>query len=973
MLCFSLLFFLSFYTMAQTPVQPPHTPAQERMTAFEQRQKLNKNSVAQNIPFTSVGPTIMSGRITALSVSPKDPTHFYAAYASGGLWFTNNNGTSFSPIFDNQAVMSIGDVAVNWNSKDTIIWIGTGENNSSRSSYSGTGIYKSQNNGKDWQYMGLPESHHIGRIVLHPTDSNTVWVAALGHLYSPNKERGIYKTTDGGKTWQHTLFVNDNAGGIDLVMNPNNPKELYAAIWERTRRAWDFTESGEGSGIYKSTDGGDKWELMTNNASGFPTGEGVGRIGLAMHPSGTIYALLDNQFRRDKDKEEEEEAEKDLLTKDMLREMSKSQFLKLKDTKISTYLADNSFPEKYTAKKVMSMVKRDKIKPLSLVEYLEDANRQLFDTPVIGAEVYRSDDAGKTWQKTHEGLLEDIYYSYGYYFGQIAVAPQDVNRIYIMGVPILKSEDGGKTFKNINGDNVHVDHHALWVNPSRDGHLVNGNDGGVNISYDDGESWIKCNTPTVGQFYTVNVDMAKPYNIYGGLQDNGVWVGSHQYKQNTRWHQTGRYPYKSILGGDGMQIAIDNRNNSLVYTGYQFGNYRRINTKNNKSKRVKPKHELGERPLRFNWQTPIHLSSHNQDILYMGSQKLHRSMNKGDDFEDISDDLTQGGKKGDVAYGTLTCIAESPLKFGLLVVGSDDGLVHLSKDGGNNWTNISKGLPKDMWVSRVVTSAHEKSRIYIAMNGYRWDNFSPYLFVSDDYGKTWKSISSTLPLEPINVIKEDPSNEDLLYVGTDHGVYVSVDGGDSFMGMNKDLPDVAVHDLVIHSRDKDLVIGTHGRSIYIANVAHLQQVDEDLMAKALHLFKINEVNYRSGWGNSWSKWIDPSDPKVALPLYVSKASEVKVSVQTSKGQELFSFSEQAQQGINYLDYNLQVNEKAVKKYEQFLNKQRKKKDKKSKDAKPIKLKKADNEAYYLRPGTYTIKVSANGASKEGELVVKVKK
>ena len=573
--------------------QPPFTPAEKRLKGFEKRQALADQSIVNGIKFRSAGPSVFSGRVSELEVSPSDPSHFYVAYSSGGLWKTENNGTSFEPMFESEAVMTIGDIAVDW--QRNVIWIGSGEVNSSRSSYAGVGMYKSTDEGKTWQHMGLSETHHIGRIILHPTDPNTLWVAALGHLYSPNEERGIFKTTNGGKTWTKTLYVNPNAGAVDLVIDPTNPNILYAATWERERRAWNFVEGGNGSGIYKSTDGGKTWSLLNKPKSGFPTGEGVGRIGLAIAKEKgktVLFAALDNYFRRPKEKEEEE----DLLTKNKLREMSKDDFLKLKKYQITDYLASNNFPRKYSADKVIKKIEKGEITPATLVEYTENANSLLFDTPVIGLEVYRSDNEGKSWKKTHEKYLDGVYYSYGYYFGQIRVNPSNPDKLYIMGVPVIRSDDGGKNWKSINGDNVHVDHHALWVNPNRAGHIILGNDGGVNISYDDGEKWIKCNTPAVGQFYYVAVDMAKPYNIYGGLQDNGVWMGPSTYEANTRWHSSGKYPFKSIMGGDGMQVAVDTRDNKTVYTGFQFGNYFRVNTQNGKRKYITPKHELGEHP-----------------------------------------------------------------------------------------------------------------------------------------------------------------------------------------------------------------------------------------------------------------------------------------------------------------------------------------------------------------------------------------
>lgn len=961
------LFFLSFFLCSSIFLsaqnQPVFTTSEKRLQAFDQRKTLKEASIVNTIPFKNVGPTVFSGRVVDVAVSPTDPSHFYVAYASGGLWKTTNNGTSFTPLFEKEAVLTIGDIAVDW--ERDIIWIGTGENNSSRSSYAGIGMYKSEDGGKTWQHKGLEETHHIGRIIRHPTDPNIVWVAALGHLYSPNKERGVYKTTDGGNTWQQTLFVNENAGGVDLIIDPNDVNSLYTAIWHKERRAWNFVEGGIGSGIYKSIDGGVNWNKVTMEGSGFPDGEGVGRIGLTIHPNNgksRIYAVLDNYFRRAiEDKEETDEG----LTKDHLREMSKTNFLALKKEKVSEFLKANRFPKKYSADKVQKMVEMDKITPVALVEYLEDANSLLFDTPVKGAEIYQSDDGGKTWTRTHKDYLEAVHFTYGYYFAQIRVAPSDVNKVYVLGFQVLRSDDAGANFKTINGDNVHADHHALYVNPNRSGHLILGNDGGINISYDDGETWIKCNTPPLGQFYSVAVDLKEPYNIYGGLQDNGVWMGPSTYKKSTRWHSSGQYPYKAIMGGDGMQVAIDTRDNETVYTGFQFGNYFRLNTKTGDRSYITPKHELGERPLRWNWQSPIQISTHNQDIIYFGSNKLHRSMNQGADFEEISDDLTTGGKKGDVAFSTLTSIHESPLKFGLIYVGTDDGLIHVTKDGGYQWQQITDGLPKDLWVTRVWASAHKEGTVYAALNGYRFDDFNAYLYRSKDYGTTWESINSNLPAEPINTIKDDVKNKHLLYVGTDNGLYVSLDKGVSYMLMDKDLPAVAVHDLVVHPTANDLVIGTHGRSIYVANAAHLQGLNPTVLAKEIHAFSISKVRHSNRWGTRRSMWRKVNEPSVQIPFYTKNAGEVTINIQTEEGITLKSLKQQVIKGLNYVDYDLTLTEKGVKVLEKSLNIEVKKDDKKME----IKAAK-DNQAFYLVKGTYQVELSKNGKSVKQKLVVK---
>ena len=488
----------------------------------------------------------MSGRVADIAVNPNDPTEFYVGYASGGLWHTNNNGTTFTPILDNTPTQNIGDIAVDWNSRT--IWVGTGEKNSSRSSYAGIGVIKSENNGKTWEYLGLTDTHHVSRIVINPNNPNEVLVGVIGHLYSPNQERGIYKTVDGGKSWKKTLYINQDTGIIDLAVAPNNPKVIYAASWQRERKAWNFNGNGQHSAIYKSTDGGDSWSKISEN-NGFPNGKGVGRIGLAVYDDDTVYAFHDSQFRRQKDLDKTSSVEKpttDKLTKEGLKTMLTDDFLSLEDKKLTQYLKTNRFPKKYNAENVKKMVQKGAIKPRDLAKYLENANTLLFDTPVVGAEVFLTTNGGKTWEKTHKGHLDGVYYSYGYYFGEIRVDPQDKNGIYIMGVPILKSKDGGKTFKSISRENVHSDHQALWINPKRQGHLINGNDGGLNMSYDDGASWTKLNVPSVRQFYAIHADNQQPYHVYGGLQDNGVWTAVHNARINKSWHQSGKNPTQQL-------------------------------------------------------------------------------------------------------------------------------------------------------------------------------------------------------------------------------------------------------------------------------------------------------------------------------------------------------------------------------------------------------------------------------------------
>ncbi len=937
------------------------TSATERMSGYEQRKKLQEASLVKNLKFRNVGPTIMSGRIVDIDANPENPTEFYAAYASGGLWHTVNNGQSFSPIFDNEAVMTIGDIAVDW--KTRTIWIGTGENNSSRSSYSGVGMYKSTNNGKTWEYLGLPESHHVGRIALHPSDPNTAWVAVLGHLYSPNKERGMYKTTDGGKTWKQTLYINENTGAIDVRLDPNNTNILYATMWHKERTAWNFVESGQESGIFKSTDAGETWKLISGEGSGFPTGVGNGRIGLAVFPQNPniVYAIIDNQAARPK-KDEKEDLSK--LSQKQMKVISKEEFLALSDVAINDFLDSRAFPEKFNAKTFKEDLKADKIKVQDIYNYTQNGNEDLFDTQVKGAEVYRSEDAGATWQRTHEDFLDNIYFTYGYYFGQIWVNPTDDKKIVIVGVPIVRSEDGGKTFKNIERDNVHSDHHALWFDPKNPKHYINGNDGGVNITYDDGKTWFKANSIPVGQLYHVSVDMAKPYNVYGGLQDNGVWYGSsaNSFDYNYGIFSNGD-GFKFLLGGDGMQVQADYRENNIVYAGSQFGNYARINKATGERKRLDVPRELGDAPYRFNWEAPLTISRHNQDIIYFASNRFHRSFDKGETFKTLSGDLTRGKKEGDVPFGTLTTIEESPTRFGLIYVGSDDGLIHISKDGGYSFTKIMD--KPNLWVSGISPSTHSESTVYASLNAYRGDHFKPYLFVSNDYGQNWQTIGNDLPTEPINVVKEDPKNANILYVGTDNGLYISMDKGKTFMRGNGDgMPSVAIHDLVIHPRENELVVGTHGRSIYIADVKPLQALDSEVLAKNIFINDLPSITYNQNWGRVFDKYSEPEERKYNITYYAKSSGKTTIKIQTDKGLLLKTITDDAEAGLNYINFDQAIDAATKADYEKFLNETKKKEDKE------IKLETADDKKIYFRPGKYKVVFELNGEKAEKDLEIK---
>ncbi len=838
----STICFILFLAPLNAQVNP--TPGDLRLKNTEIRQILEQRSVVNEVKFRNIGPSIMSGRVVDLEANPADPTEFYVAYATGGLWYTTNNGQSFTPVMDSLDVLFIGDISVKWNSNGNTIWVGTGEVNSSRSSYAGVGVYKTTNGGKNWEYLGLPESHHIGKIQLHPTDPNIAWIAVLGHLYSANKERGIYKTIDGGKTWKQTLFVDENTGGVDLDINPVNPNELYASMWYRVRRAWKFEESGKTGGIFKSTDGGDSWKLVSGPNSGFMSGEKIGRIGIAVYPKNPniVYAIVDNNtIKPDTTKKVDS-----LYKKEDFKNITTDLFAQLKTNLIDSFLKKNFFPRKYNGKMVKEMVAAGKIPPTALFDYL-DNDDGFQNAGIAGAEIYRSDDGGQTWKKANTKPLT-LFSTYGYYFGKVFVSPANENKLVIVGVSVMLSIDGGKTFKNIDGANTHGDHHIVWIDPKRDNHMILGNDGGCNITYDDGAHWFFANTPPVGQYYSITTDEDKPYNVYGGLQDNNVWYGPSNFVESNRWQSSGDYPYKSIVGGDGMQVQVDTRDNTTTYAGSQFGVYSRLNRKTRVDRKsVRPSHELGEKPLRFNWQTPILLSKHNQDIFYIAANRLYRSLNRGDSLQLVSADLSNGRVPGNVPYGTITTLSESPLHFGLIYAGTDDGNVQLSKDNGYTWeklnasaapavtTKKSKSAPADtkfqtnnLWVSRVIASQHKEGRVYVTLNGYRSDNFGSYLYMSDDFGKTWKQLGKDLPAEPLNVVREDPKSDSILYVGSDGGLYLSFNQGNNFMLWNGGMPrSVPVHDITIQVRENEIILGTHGRSLYVSKLDDIQQQRKD--------------------------------------------------------------------------------------------------------------------------------------------------
>jgi photosystem II stability/assembly factor-like uncharacterized protein len=727
----------------------------------------------------SIGPANMSGRVVDVAVYEKEPRIMYVASASGGLWKTTNHGTTFKPVFERETSIALGAAAVH-QADPNLVWVGTGEGNARNSVSWGDGVYKSADGGKTWHPMGLKETHHIGRIVLHPKDPDIAYVAALGHLWGPNLQRGLFKTSDGGKTWSHVLALGDSTGCVDVAIDPEDPEILYAAAYHVRRDAFaggnPLVQTGQGAGLYKTADGGKSWTQMKTGLPDRP----FGRCGLS------IYR---------------------------------------KDPNV-----------------VFAVVQTDKTAVTTAGQGPNDKKLG----PDAGG-IFRSDDKGKSWTYVNSLCPRPFYY------GQIRVDPSDVQRIYVLGIALHGSSDGGKTFPKANlAKGTHVDYHALWIDPRDGQHLVLGGDGGLNYSFDRGAAWERLMNLPISQFYAVAVDMRKPYRVYGGLQDNGTWGGPSATPDSAgitiaEWSQ--------ILGFDGYYCQVDPHDVNTVFCEGQYGMLRRIHVRNGAVFDIKPRlttkdtktniaPDPGKHPeFRFNWSSPILLSPHSEKIVWYAGNHLFRSDNRGDSWAIASPDLTHG-KPGPNDYRghTITTVAESPIKAGRLFIGTDDGRIWRSPDAGKTWQDLSAtvpGLPQDRWITRLECSHINEGTVYLAIDRHRNDDLCPYLFRSTDHGKTWTSLAAGLPhAGPVHVIREDPINMELLYAGTENGLFVSLDRGISWHKQTL-LPTVPVHDLVVHPRDGELVIGTHGRGIYIMDVKPLQEeMGPKVFAEPAHLFAI---------------------------------------------------------------------------------------------------------------------------------------
>ena len=789
-------------------------------------------SILNRIEWRNIGPAIMGGRIDDIAVVESDPKVFWVGTASAGVWKTVNHGITWIPQFQNEEVSSIGSIAVA-PSDPSVVWVGTGEPANRQSSSWGNGVYVSTDGGTTWTHKGLEDTHHIGRVLVHPTDPGTVYVAALGHLWGPNEERGVYRTRDGGETWDRVLHGDENTGAVELAMDPESPDTLYAALYQRRRRAYGFAGGGPGSGIHRTTDGGDTW---TKLGGGLPEGD-TGRIGL-------------NVYRRD-----------------------------------------------------------------PRVVYAIVENRE--------GGVFRSEDKGLTWERMSDTNPRPMYYS------QIRIDPNNDQRIWVLGTQMYYSQDGGRTFATDWVQRIHVDHHALWIDPADSNHMVLGNDGGIHISWDRGRSWDFVNTIALGQFYEIGHDMSTPYMVYGGLQDNGSWGAPSRtfFRQgisNEDWFRIG--------GGDGFYTEAIPGDPDTVYVESQNGNLRRLNRRTSETKLIRPQPENGGERYRFDWNSPIVISPHDPDTVYYGGNRLFISSDRGDAWT-RTDDLTKRLDRDELpimdvpvtedtlsrhdgisSFGQIVTIAVSSLEEGVIYVGADDGNLQRSRDGGQTWDNLTgnlPGVPDQTYVTRLIASAHSASRVYVTLDGHRNDDYSTYAFLSDDYGDSFQSIGATLPPEAaLNVIREHHENENFLVTGGEFGVYVTLDRGANWHRIGGQIPTVPVDDLAIHPRENDLILGTHGRSIWIADdIAPLTTLDASVFEKDLHLFPVRDaVAWRiyTHKGNTGHKFFIAENPPegALLHLYAKAAGEAEITVSAAGGDTVRTLKAELEPGLNRVNWDL---------------------------------------------------------------------
>ncbi|MEM8886560.1 MAG: hypothetical protein AAGD28_01150 [Bacteroidota bacterium] len=774
----------------------------------------------------SLGPVVNSARVEAVQADPNRPGTLYAAFGSGNLWKTTNNGNHWKPIFEDQAALGIGDITLA-PSNPSIIYLGSGESLKKARNFTmpGTGLYRSDDGGESWKHLGLEDSWHIGEISVHPTNPDIVLVAVMGHFWSTNKNRGIYRTEDGGKSWEHVLYIDEKTAANDIVISPSDPNYVYASMWENNPGIY-----GPNTGIYTSRDGGKSWEKCTK---GLPEGAQTGRTGLAVSYQNPekAYALIDN------------------LNKNKQR----------------------------------------------------------------SAEVYRTEDGGKSWRKMHE---EDLLFfpGIGWYFTDIYVNPQDDEEIFALGVRLAHSKDGGRNFEYIGGDvfhmfpsaadHLHLDHCELWINPQNPEHLLLGNDGGLYQSFDKGKSWFHFNNIPAGEFYHLTVDNQKPYHIYAGSQDDATVMGL-----SREWNPAfqGHWKYLWIdawSGGDGCYTQVDPEDPNTVYFSLQNGYLMRKDLQTDRSKPIPARlPEDSEDKLAYNFVAPYLLSPHDPKRLYLGGNYIWKSENRGDQWKRISPDISVSAmeEKKSVAAGA---VSESHLAEGLIYAGTDKGSFWITKDDGENWKEYSENLP-NAYIRSIYPSRHKKSRVYLALNGMNYDDLNGYLFVSENYGKKWKSIRSNLPNETANVLIEDPRFENVLYAGLYRGVYLSLDKGKSWQLMGNNLPAMAIADMIIHEQSGDLIIATHGRGIYKTNLFPFYEFLEWKLGKEAFLFQ-PETLIRPKFNDTHRDPNYKSLEPTSFSYYLPEAGEIQLSIQDERKGIVWSKTLLGRKGFNQFRWNLIV-------------------------------------------------------------------
>lgn len=1021
----ALLCLLSPTTLAQ-----PEKP-EKLKPKFED---LLPDSWTRTLKWRCLGPASMGGRIVDFAVYEKDPSIWWVATASGGLLKTTNNGTTFEHQFDHENTVSIGDVAVS-QSNPKILYVGTGEHNPRNSVSYGDGVYKSVDGGKSWKNVGLKKTFQIGRIAIHPTNPDIVYVGALGRLYGPNEERGIFKSIDGGKTWQKVLYLDDKTGVIDVQMNPKNPEELLIAAWEVRRDAFDAHQGsptkngyntydpsvkwGPKSGIYKTTDGGVNWKKLTK---GLPTCD-LGRIGINYYRKNpnVVFAIVDSAKIglgtpppptylgvRGNNAEEgarltqvvpegpaaksglkngdivtainkkpiknyqellarvSERKPGDVLEFTILRDKEKKDLevtlgkralggylgltgtntddgLKitivvkdgpseeagvkvgdllqtLDETKVKTIQDVQRFVKSKDAKDVVTLTLLRDEKQLKVKVTLdktpaqkaarpwgayfggqrENVQRRQGDDSYEYGGVYKSTDGGETWERINSLNPRPMYFS------QIRVDPSDEKYVYVLGVSLHRSTNGGVTFKPDGGSQVHPDQHALWIDPNNGKHLIVGTDGGFYATYDRMNHWDHFAQAALAQYYHVAVDHRKPYRVYGGLQDNGSWGGpSHS--------RTGRgianYEWFMLGGGDGFICRVDAEDQDLVYWESQDGNIRRRNQRTGKGGFLKPQPPRGKPPYRFNWQTPYILSNENSRIVYVGGNYVFRSLNRGEKPKIISPEITR------TPQGSATALAQSPRNPDVLYVGTDDGYLWVTRDGGEKWTNVTEkvGLPGPRWVNSIEPSHHIDGRVYVVFDGHRSDDDEPYVYVSEDFGASWKSLQANLPTGSTRVLREDPDNSLMLFLGTEFFIYASLNRGKSWSKINNNLPTVAIHEIALQTEADEMVVATHGRSLWILDVSALRQIKPSYLEEEVKLYKPanaiqwNRVPFRGTIYGMGHRVFLGEDPYSGASIYYSltkPAKDVRVKIFDVSGKSIREIKCKPKVGLNRQDWNL---------------------------------------------------------------------